>query len=122
MADTLPDPHCHADLRDGVLSRSFARGAEAGAEVVMRQYQSSKVPNKRKDPKDGSGIHPIIRWIWVEMNRQCASQEDVAKRAGVSSSAMRKWRKGDRSPKLFEIEAVVNALGGTLRVRGDSVE
>ena len=88
----------------------------------MRQYQASKVPNKRKDPADSRGVHPIIRWIWVEMNRQCASQEDVAKRAGVSSSAMRKWRAGDRSPKLFEIEAVVNALGGTLRIRGDSIE
>lgn len=80
----------------------------------MLNYQRSKVP--LKPPKEGKGVHPIIRWIWVEMNRQRASQEDVAKRAGVSSSAMRKWRTGDRSPRLYEIEAVVNALGGRLRI------
>ncbi len=88
----------------------------------MRQYQQSRVPAKKKDPLDNMGVHPMIRWIWSEMNRQCASQEDVAKRAGVSSSAMRKWRNGVRSPRLVEIEAVVNALGGTLKIRGDSVE
>ena len=46
--------------------------------------------------------------------RRKRSQEDVAKRSGVSSSAMRKWRSGKRSPMLMEIEAVINVLGGKL--------
>lgn len=77
----------------------------------MKQYQRSK------EPASNMGVHPIVRWIWREMNRQRASQEDVAKRAGISSSAMRKWRQGINSPKLSDIEAVVNVLGSEITVR-----
>lgn len=80
----------------------------------MRQYQRSKIPpkpEKLKPPADDRFVHPFVRWIWLEMNHQCASQEDIAERSGVSSSAMRKWRQGINSPKLVDIEAVINALG-----------
>lgn len=77
----------------------------------MRIYQRSKQPSPDK------AVHPVIRWIWREMNRQRASQDDVAKRAGVSSSAMRKWRDGVRKPNLPDVEAVVNSLGGKLCIR-----
>jgi transcriptional regulator with XRE-family HTH domain len=53
------------------------------------------------------------------MNLQRASQEDVAARAGVASSTMRKWRQGINSPKLSDIEAVINVLGGKLVIRMD---
>lgn len=85
----------------------------------MRQYQRTKIPRKRdqlKPPADDKFVHPLVRWIWVEMNHQCASQEDVAERAGISSSAMRKWRRGASSPKLNDIEAVINALGYKIKV------
>lgn len=62
-------------------------------------------------------IHPLIYWLWKEMNHQCASQEDIAERSGVSSSAMRKWRTGTRSPRIMELEAVINSLGYQLTVR-----
>lgn len=39
------------------------------------------------------------------------SQKDVAKRAGVSDSLLRKWREGTRIPKLPEVEKVLNAIG-----------
>lgn len=77
----------------------------------MKRYQRSK------EPAPNMAVHPIVRWIWHEMNRQRASQEDVAKRAGISSSAMRKWRQGINSPKLSDIEAVVNVLGSEIVVR-----
>lgn len=80
----------------------------------MKAYQKSKEPSKNM------AIHPIVRWIWSQMNHQRASQEDVASRSGVSSSAMRKWRRGVSSPKLADIEAVVNVLGGQLTVRVDN--
>lgn len=69
-----------------------------------------------KPPAEGKSVHPAVRWLWLEMNRQCASQEDVAKRAGVSSSAMRKWRQGVTTPKLRDIEAVINAMGYKLTI------
>lgn len=71
-----------------------------------RQYQKQLLP-----PRRGKGIHPLVFFIWDQMNKEEWSQEDLAKRAGVSSSAMRKWRLGARSPKLFEIDAVITALG-----------
>jgi transcriptional regulator with XRE-family HTH domain len=51
------------------------------------------------------------------MNHQRASQEDVATRSGIASSTMRKWRQGVNSPKLADIEAVINVLGGRLVIR-----
>lgn len=81
----------------------------------MINYQKSKIPSV-KPPADGMAVHPLVRWIWKEMNRQRVSQEDVAARSGVSSSAMRKWRKGTRSPKVADIEAVINVLGGKIKV------
>jgi transcriptional regulator with XRE-family HTH domain len=77
----------------------------------MRNYQ------KQKEPRKGMAVHPLVRWMWKQMNKQLASQEDVAKRSGVSSSAMRKWRVGVRSPRIMELEAVINALGYKLTVK-----
>lgn len=79
----------------------------------MINYQKSKVPPK---VVDGMAVHPLVRWVWKEINRQCTSQELVAKRAGVSSSTMRKWRIGVRSPRVAELEAVINVLGGKIKV------
>lgn len=77
----------------------------------MRIYQRSKEPAK------GKAVHPFVWWIWNQMNIQRASQEDVAVRAGIASSTMRKWRQGVNSPKLTDIEAVINVLGGKISVR-----
>jgi transcriptional regulator with XRE-family HTH domain len=70
----------------------------------MRQYQRQIIP-------EGRGVHPFVRWIWRRINIDQWSQEDLAKRSGVSSSAMRKWRRGDRNPRISELEAVINAMG-----------
>jgi|LakMenEpi03Aug12_release.lakeMendotaPanAssembly.Ray.scaffolds.fasta_scaffold465240_3 hypothetical protein len=78
-----------------------------------------KIYHRVKQPSEDMAIHPAIHWIWREMNRQRASQEDVSKRAGVSSSAMRKWRLGVRKPNLPDVEAVINVLGGKLCIRID---
>ena len=82
-------------------------------EDQVRIYQRSKQPAK------DMAIHPAIHWIWREMNRQRASQEDVSQRAGVSSSAMRKWRNGVRCPNLRDVEAVINVLGGKLCIKAE---
>lgn len=77
----------------------------------MKAYQRVKEPAKSK------AVHRFVRWIWQQTNMQRASQEDIAQRSGVSSSAMRKWRSGENNPKLSDIEAVINALGGKLVIR-----
>lgn len=81
----------------------------------MRQFQAQKVP-------EGRGVHPIIRWIWKRVNQDNWSQEDLAKRSGATSSAIRKWRRGERNPRISELEAVVNALGYKLVIREKYVD
>lgn len=75
-----------------------------------RQYQKQLLP-----PRRGKGIHPLVFFIWDQMNKEEWSQEDLAKKSGVSSSAMRKWRLGTRSPRVIEIDAVLGALGYKLK-------
>ena len=70
----------------------------------MRQYQRQIIP-------EGRGVHPIIRWLWKRINLDEWDQETLARRSGVSSSAMRKWRRGERNPRISELEAVINTLG-----------
>lgn len=65
----------------------------------------------------GPGVHPLLRRLWAEMAAQRVSQEDVAERSGVSSSAMRKWRNATRKPNLPDLEACFNALGYELTIR-----
>lgn len=72
-------------------------------------YQRAIIP-------DGRAVHPLIRRLWAEIAAQRTSQETVAKRAGVSSSAMRKWRRGDRKPNLQDLDACFGALGLQLTV------
>jgi len=78
-----------------------------------------KVYQRTKEPAKDRAVHPLVRWMWREMNRQRASQEDVAVRSGIASSTMRKWRQGVNSPKLADIEAVINTLGGKIIVKVD---
>ena len=76
----------------------------------MRKYQRQIIPN-------GKGIHPFVRWVWRRINADNWSQEDLAKRAGVTSSAMRKWRRGERNPRISEWEAVINGLRYRLLIK-----
>ena len=79
--------------------------------AAMRTFQKPKLPQ--------SGAHPLVHFLWSQIIEQQTSQEDVAARSGVSSSAMRKWRRVNRVPRLSEIEAVLNALGFNLAVVPD---
>lgn len=81
----------------------------------MRQYQRQIIP-------EGRGVHPFVRWIWRRINLDEWSQEDLAKRSGVSSSALRKWRRGERNPRIGELEAVINTLGYRLVIKEDNLD
>jgi len=70
-------------------------------------------------PAVGRAVHPFVWWMWNEINEQRTSQEDIAERSGITSSAMRKWRTGQQAPTLAAIEAVINALGYKLVIKED---
>jgi len=61
--------------------------------------------------------HPIIRFIWREMKAQRVTALDLAERSGVSDSAMRKWKRKDRSPQMLQVIDVLNALGYKLVIK-----
>ena len=87
----------------------------------MRAYQRQRTPTL-KPPVKGRAVHPFVVWMWKEINHQRASQEDVATRSGISSSAMRKWRTGLQAPTLVAMEAIINTLGYDLVIRSKKDE
>ena len=60
--------------------------------------------------------HPIVKFVWDEMNKQQVSQEVVAARAGIASSTLRKYKYADRAVTLGLIEAALNVLGYDLAI------
>ena len=75
---------------------------------MTRVYQEQK--------EASAEVHPIVQWIWQQINARRLSQQDIAELSDVDPSTMRKWRDGLRSPRLAELDAVVKALGYQLRV------
>jgi transcriptional regulator with XRE-family HTH domain len=61
--------------------------------------------------KRATRAHPIVKFLWDEMNAQQVSQEIVAARAGIASSTLRKYKYADRAVTLGLIEAALNVLG-----------
>lgn len=76
----------------------------------MRRYQTQYAECHK-------GAHWIVKLIWRRINDQRASQADVAERSGLNVGTITKWRRGVRSPRLVEAEAVLNALGYRLVVK-----
>ena len=54
--------------------------------------------------------HPILRPMWEAVNQRGISHSEFARRAGVSSHAIRNWREGT-SPTLANLEACLNTVG-----------
>jgi hypothetical protein len=73
----------------------------------MRRFRTLTIPDH---------VHPLVRWIFEEMNRQRIGTRDLAERSGVSHNTVEQW-KFRRSPKLDCLEATINALGYDLTVR-----
>lgn len=61
--------------------------------------------------------HVAIKFLWGEMQRQKMSQRILAYRSDVSDSLLRKWRQGDRAPKLDDVERCLNVLGYRLHIQ-----
>jgi hypothetical protein len=74
---------------------------------MMRRFRTLQVP---------TGVHPLVRLIFTEMNEQRIGTRDLAERSGVSAFTVEQW-KFRRSPKLDCLEATLNALGIELTTR-----
>lgn len=59
-------------------------------------------------------IHPMIRWIHEQVMERKITYEKLSEMSGIGANTIRKWRNNDSSPKVADIEAVINALGGSI--------
>jgi transcriptional regulator with XRE-family HTH domain len=50
------------------------------------------------------------------------THEFVAEKAGISTATLRNWARGRTTPRLIDIEAVVNVLGSDLSVKKSASE
>lgn len=92
------------DLRDG-----FKRSC--GCMSHLRRYRPPiVVPDKG---------HSFVRQLWHRIAVEQTNAEEVAKRAGVHPTTIRAWRT-KRAPRLPDIEAVIQALGGRIVIRWDA--
>lgn len=73
-------------------------------------------PTRTKPPATDRPIHPLIRFAYEEMVKQKVSQLELAYRSGIADKTLRAWRLGATSPKMMDVEAVLNTLGYKLVV------
>lgn len=73
----------------------------------MRRFHKVRVPEN---------VHPLVRNLFEEMNRQRIGMLDMAERTGVGQSTMKHWRLMC-SPSLANLEACYNVLGYKLSIK-----
>lgn len=56
-------------------------------------------------------IDPMLRWIWLEMQRQKISQRAMAESTGFSDTSIRNWFRNRTSPEYTSVRAMVKVLG-----------
>lgn len=66
--------------------------------------------------KPVSNTHPLVKWVWLEMQHQRVSQLEMERISGISPKLFNNMIRGISNPKLGDIEALVNALGYKLNV------
>lgn len=55
-------------------------------------------------------VHPLVKQLFEELNRQRVPLRRVSNEAGVSDATIKNWRKRQRAT-LENIDAVFNSLG-----------
>ena len=71
----------------------------------MRIFRKLKVPDR---------VHPLVKTLFREMNRQYIGILDMSERSGVNRNTINDWKR--RSiPSIHNLEACFNVLGLTLK-------
>ena len=56
-------------------------------------------------------VDPMLKWIWLEMQRQKVSHRAMAKSTGFSDTSIRNWFRGRTNPEYTSVRAMVKVLG-----------
>jgi len=60
--------------------------------------------------------HPLVRRLFIEMQKQRIGVLDMAERAGVNPNTLKDWRTRT-IPRVADLEACFNVLGLSIQVR-----
>lgn len=82
----------------------------------LRKSHSNYFRPSRKPPAENKGVHPIVKLIWEEMQKQRVSQLAIADCTGINVKTFTSWFRGEWSPKLIDAEAMLNALGYEIQI------
>lgn len=78
----------------------------------MRRFRKHMVP---------SNVHPLVRKLFEDMNREQIGILDMSERSGVNKNTINDWKK--RSvPNIANLDACFSVLGRKLHVYTDSRE
>lgn len=80
---------------------------------MMHIHERCGGPPLKEPP---ANVHPALRRIWLEIKLRNLSAASVAKAAGYDAKTVRNWWQGKTTPSLWDVEAVLNALGCKLTV------
>lgn len=87
----------------------------------MEQYANAPraylKAGRRVVPRDG--IHPAILHISDYVNGTDLSTKRVSRKAGLHPYTLTRWLKGKHAASIYDVEAVLNVMGFTLRVVGE---
>lgn len=62
--------------------------------------------------------HPILQSLFAEADRRKLSHADLATGTGISKATFSFWRNGLRSPRLEEVDKLVEFLNYRLTLKG----
>lgn len=84
----------------------------------IRKANPSAYRPPRIPPAENRAVHPIVKFIWEEMQAQQVSQLAIQDCTGINVKTFTAWFRGEWSPKLIDIEAMLNALGYEITIKG----
>ena len=73
---------------------------------------------RRKNKTIPSKAHPLVQQIFVMMNEQGRTYQELADKAGVKPRVLERWRL-NVMPQLHTLELVLGALGANLVIFKD---
>lgn len=64
-----------------------------------------------------NGLHPVLAFLRDRVRGSTLSLEAISAAAGMHRRSLSRWFHARNSPKLYDLETVLNTLGYTLTVR-----
>ena len=72
--------------------------------------------NPPKMGKITSHTHPLVVFMWREIERRKVTLTSVSDASGIERASIHKWKTSPKGPYLVQLEAVLNALGYKITV------